>query len=87
MIEGLRRLLWIYPSLRVAYRTVIQVRLVIGILKKEGSGIRFNLYPYTTKGTFADNTVILATHADPRKAAQQLQLHLNLTQDWLKKGE
>ena len=37
------------------------------------------------KGTFADDTAILASHADPRTAAQHLQLHLNLTQDWLKK--
>jgi len=39
----------------------------------------------TTTGTFADDTVILATHADPLTAAQHLQYHLNLTQDWLKK--
>jgi len=38
----------------------------------------------TTTGTFADDTVILATHADPRTAAQYLQHHLNLTQDWLR---
>jgi hypothetical protein len=39
----------------------------------------------TTTGTFADDTVILATHDDPRTAAQHLQHHLNLTQDWLKR--
>jgi len=38
-----------------------------------------------TTGTFADDTAILATHADPRTAAQYLQHHLNLTQDWLRK--
>jgi len=38
-----------------------------------------------TTGTVADDTVILASHGDPRTAAQHLQHHLNLTQDWLKK--
>jgi hypothetical protein len=38
----------------------------------------------TTTGTFADDTVILATHDDPRTAAQQLRQNFNLTQDWLK---
>ena len=39
----------------------------------------------TATGTSADDTVILATHADPRTAAQYLQHHLNITQDWLRK--
>jgi hypothetical protein len=34
----------------------------------------------TTAGTFADDTVILATHADPAKATRNLQYHLNLIQ-------
>ena len=45
----------------------------------------FPTTPNTTTGTFADDTVILATHDDPKIAAQHLQHHLNLTQDWLQK--
>ncbi|PNF37467.1 hypothetical protein B7P43_G15364 [Cryptotermes secundus] len=39
----------------------------------------------TTTGTFADDTVILATHADPAKATGILQNHLNQIQAWLYK--
>jgi hypothetical protein len=39
----------------------------------------------TTTGTFADDTVILATHADPAKATRNLQHHLNLIQAWIHK--
>jgi len=41
----------------------------------------------TTTGTFADDTVILATHADPRTAAQYLQHHLNLPKTGSENGE
>jgi hypothetical protein len=37
----------------------------------------------TTTGTFADDTVILATHADPAQATSNLQHHLNLIQAWI----
>jgi hypothetical protein len=37
----------------------------------------------TTTGTFADDTVILATHADPTQATSNLQHHLNIIQAWI----
>jgi hypothetical protein len=39
----------------------------------------------TTTGTFADDTVILATHAVPAQATRNLQYHLNLIQAWIHK--
>lgn len=39
----------------------------------------------TTIATFADDTVILASHTDPKIASVKLQLHLNTTQLWLQK--
>ncbi|PNF38784.1 RNA-directed DNA polymerase from mobile element jockey [Cryptotermes secundus] len=40
---------------------------------------------YTTTGTFADDTVILASHDDPATASQRLQSHLDQVESWLKK--
>jgi hypothetical protein len=39
----------------------------------------------TTTGTFADDTVILANHADPAQATSNLQHHLNRIQAWIHK--
>jgi hypothetical protein len=39
----------------------------------------------TTTGTFADDTVILATHEDPVAVARRLQSHLDHLETWLKK--
>jgi hypothetical protein len=39
---------------------------------------------YTTTGTFADDTVILASHDDPVTASQRLQSHLDQLEIWLK---
>ena len=36
-------------------------------------------------GTFADDTAIFATHADPTTASRNLQEHLNTVENWLKK--
>lgn len=40
---------------------------------------------HTTIGTFADDTVILATHEDPEMASANLQDHLFQLEDWLKR--
>jgi hypothetical protein len=39
----------------------------------------------TTTGTFVDDTVILASHADPAQATRNLKHHLNLIQEWIHK--
>jgi hypothetical protein len=39
----------------------------------------------TTRETFADDTVILATHANPGQDTSNLQHHLNLIQAWIHK--
>jgi hypothetical protein len=39
----------------------------------------------TTLGTFADDTVILSVNKDPRRAASDLQHHLNTLQTWFEK--
>ena len=39
----------------------------------------------TVMGTFADDTAIFATHADPTTASRNLQEHLNTAENWLKK--
>jgi len=39
----------------------------------------------TILGTFADDTAIFATHADPTIASLNLQEHLNIIEKWLKK--
>jgi hypothetical protein len=39
----------------------------------------------TTTGTFADDTVTLATHVDPAQATSNIQHHLNLIQAWIRK--
>ena len=39
----------------------------------------------TTLGTFADDTAIFATHADPKIASLNLQEYLNIIEKWLKK--
>jgi hypothetical protein len=39
---------------------------------------------HTTTGTFADYMVILARHADPVTASQNLQGHLDQLETWLK---
>jgi len=43
----------------------------------------------TTNGaatvTFADDTAVIASHADPVIASQMLQTNLNAIQEWLKK--
>jgi len=41
----------------------------------------------TTMSTFADDTAIFATHADPTTASRNLQEHLNTVENWLKKME
>jgi len=41
----------------------------------------------TTMGTFADDTAIFATHADPTTASPNLQEQLNTVENWLKKME
>jgi len=41
----------------------------------------------TTMCTFADDTAIFATHADPTTASRNLQEHLNTVEKWLKKVE
>lgn len=38
---------------------------------------------HTTIATFADDTGLLAVHADPIVASQQLQHHLNILQEWV----
>ena len=38
---------------------------------------------HTTIATFADDTGLLAVHADPIVASQQLQHHLNILQKWI----
>ena len=38
-------------------------------------------------GTFADDTAIFATHADPTTASPNLQEQLNTVENWLKKME
>jgi hypothetical protein len=38
-----------------------------------------------TLGTFADDTVILSVNEDPRRAASDLQHHLNTLQTWFEK--
>jgi hypothetical protein len=40
---------------------------------------------HTTTGTFADDIVTLATHADPAQATSNIQHHLNLIQAWIRK--
>jgi hypothetical protein len=40
---------------------------------------------HTTTGTFADDTVILASYDDPVIASQRLQGHLDQLENWLKK--
>jgi hypothetical protein len=40
---------------------------------------------FTTTGTFADDTAILASHDDPKTASQRLQDHLDQLAIWLKK--
>jgi hypothetical protein len=40
---------------------------------------------YTTVGTFADDTAILASHDQPDQASHYLQQHLLLVETWLKK--
>jgi hypothetical protein len=40
---------------------------------------------HTTTGTFADDTVILASHDDPVIASKRLQGHLDQLETWLKK--
>jgi hypothetical protein len=40
---------------------------------------------HTTTGTFADDTVILASHDDPVIASQRLQGHLDQLENWPKK--
>ena len=37
---------------------------------------------HTTIATFADDTGLLAVHADPVVASQHLQHHLNILQEW-----
>jgi hypothetical protein len=39
----------------------------------------------TLMGTFADHTVILASHEDPTTASTRLQQHLNLLEAWATK--
>jgi hypothetical protein len=39
---------------------------------------------HTTTGTFADDTIILASHDDPVIASQRLQSHLDQLGTWLK---
>jgi len=39
----------------------------------------------TTMCTFADDTAIFATHAEPTTASRNLQEHLNTVENWLKK--
>jgi hypothetical protein len=39
----------------------------------------------TTLGTFANDTVILSVNEDPRRAASDLQHHLNTLQNWFEK--
>jgi hypothetical protein len=39
----------------------------------------------TTLGTFADDTVILSVNEDPRRAASNLEHHLNTLQNWFEK--
>jgi hypothetical protein len=39
----------------------------------------------TNLGTFADDTVILSVNEDPRRAASDLQHHLNTLQNWFEK--
>jgi hypothetical protein len=39
----------------------------------------------TALGTFTDNSAIFATHEDPMIASLNLQEHLNITEEWLKK--
>lgn len=39
----------------------------------------------TQTATFADDTAIISSHKDPSTASSLLQVHLNKTQDWLKK--
>jgi len=76
VIEGLRRLLWIYPSLRDAYRRVIQVRLVIGSLKNEGSGIRFTLYPCFKRLTLSipwSRDSLVSTASELRAVLRRIQ--------------
>jgi hypothetical protein len=41
----------------------------------------------TTTGTFADDTVILATHADLAQATSNLHHHLNLIKAWYINGK
>ena len=41
----------------------------------------------TTLGTFADDTAIFATHADPTTASRNLQEHLHTVENWLKNGK
>jgi hypothetical protein len=44
-----------------------------------------NVYTYTTLGTFAGDTVILSVNEDSRRAASDLQYHLNTLQTWFEK--
>jgi hypothetical protein len=39
----------------------------------------------TTLGTFADDTVILSVNEDPRRAASDIQHHLNTLHNWFEK--
>jgi hypothetical protein len=41
----------------------------------------------TLIATFADDTAILSSDADPARALERLQYHLNLLQNWLRKME
>jgi len=76
VIEGLRRLLWVYPSLPDAYRRVIQVRLVNGSLKNEGSGIRFTLYPCIKRLTLSipwSRDSLVSTASELRAMLRRIQ--------------
>jgi hypothetical protein len=47
--------------------------------------VTYHFPPQQLSGTFADDTVILSVNEDPRRAASDLQHHLNTLQNWFEK--
>jgi hypothetical protein len=59
--------------------------LTVGFYKCRSTEFCICICIFTTTGTFADGTVILARHDDPVTASHKLQGHLDQLEAWLKK--